>query len=378
MLEADVRELPEHVVAAHDPPVVPGELVVTHPHEVIRLAIRGPRTPTHPDGEQPPHSGSAKRVGDRGAGVGDDEECIAGASAHPERADRVALVQRHRREGPGSDDDGVDELHGDVLRVVRRAGRPAPQGARVGEPARERECGNRERGGGVPGGLGPASFRHVAPHAPLSPGQARMVRRAAVASIGAVGTYRRTAVISALVEGAQTQYAKSGDRYIGYQVLGDGPIDLLALNNGSNIWIDRDEEPHWARFDRRLASFTRLIRFDPSGVGLSDPLAGGELPTVELWTHDAVAVLDAVESEHAALLGVSTGGAVAMLLSAMYPERISALVLMNCSARLARDDDYPCGIPQHVLDRFVNSVSDPTRGDDRVDDLELLAPSLAG
>ncbi len=99
-----------------------------------------------------------------------------------------------------------------------------------------------------------------------------------------------------------TRRAATG--YIGYQVLGDGPIDLLALNNGSNIWIDRDDEPHWARFDRRLASFTRLIRFDPSGVGLSDPLGGGELPTVELWTQDAVAVLDAVESEHAALLGV--------------------------------------------------------------------------
>ncbi len=67
-----------------------------------------------------------------------------------------------------------------------------------------------------------------------------------------------------------------------------------------------------------------------------------------------------------------------MLLSAMYPERISALVLMNCSARMARDDDYPCGIPQHLLDRFVNTVSDPTQGDDRVDDLALLAPSLAG
>jgi class 3 adenylate cyclase len=187
-----------------------------------------------------------------------------------------------------------------------------------------------------------------------------------------------TVVISALVEGAQTQYAKSGDRYIGYQVLGDGPIDLLALNNGNNIWIDRDDEPHWARFDRRLASFTRLIRFDPSGVGLSDPLAGGELPTVELWTHDAVAVLDAVESKRTALLGVSTGGAVAMVLSAMYPERISALVLMHSWARLARDDDYPCGVPQHVLDRWVNTVSDPTRGDDRVDDLALMAPSLAG
>jgi class 3 adenylate cyclase len=62
----------------------------------------------------------------------------------------------------------------------------------------------------------------------------------------------------------------------------------------------------------------------------------------------------------------------------MYPERISALVLMNSSARMARDDDYPCGIPQHLLDRFVNSVCDPARGDDGVDDLALLAPSLAG
>jgi class 3 adenylate cyclase len=67
-----------------------------------------------------------------------------------------------------------------------------------------------------------------------------------------------------------------------------------------------------------------------------------------------------------------------MLLSAMYPERVSALVMLHCTARMARDVDYPCGIPQHLLDRFVNTVSDPTQGDDRVDDLALLAPSLAG
>lgn len=180
------------------------------------------------------------------------------------------------------------------------------------------------------------------------------------------------------MEAAQTQYAMSGERYIGYQVVGDGPIDLMALNNGSAIWIDRDNEPHWTRFDRRLSSFTRLIRFDPSGVGLSDPLGAGEQPTVELWMHDAVAVLDAVKSERTALLGVSQGAPVAILLSAMYPERISALILMNATARMARADDYPCGIPQHLLDRFVNTVSDPRRGDDRVDDLGLLAPSLAG
>ncbi|MDQ1455869.1 MAG: hypothetical protein QOH28_1489, partial [Actinomycetota bacterium] len=141
----------------------------------------------------------------------------------------------------------------------------------------------------------------------------------------------------------EIHYAKRGDAHLGYQVLGEGPIDLLACNNGSNIWIDRDDEPHWSRFDRRLASFSRLIRFDPSGVGVSDPLAGGSGPTIELWMQDALAVLDAVGSSGAALFGVGTGGLVAMLLSATHPERISAQVLMHCSARLARDSDYPWG-----------------------------------
>ena len=176
---------------------------------------------------------------------------------------------------------------------------------------------------------------------------------------------------------AEIQYAKRGDLHIGYQVLGDGPIDLLAFNSGSNVWIDRDNEPHWSRFDRRLASFSRLIRFDPSGVGLSDPLIGGSGPTIELWMQDAVTVLDAVGSSSAALFGVGTGGPVSMLLSATHPERISAQVLMHCSARLARDSDYPWGWPQHVLDEFVDAVTDPTYRGDPIDDVALSAPSLA-
>ena len=179
------------------------------------------------------------------------------------------------------------------------------------------------------------------------------------------------------MEVPEIRYAKSGDRHVGYQVLGDGPIDLLALNTGCNIWIDRDDEPHWSRFDRRLASFSRLIRFDPSGVGLSDPLAGGSGPTIECWVQDAVAVLDAVGSSRAALFGVSTGGLVAMLLSATYPERISAQVLMHCFARMVRDSDYPWGWPQHVVDRFVDAVTDPGYRGDPVDDLAMSAPSLA-
>ena len=92
---------------------------------------------------------------------------------------------------------------------------------------------------------------------------------------------------------------------------------------------------------------------------------------------DAVAVLDAVGSTRTALFGVGPGGHVAMLLSAMYPERISALVLMHSRSRLIRDADYPCGIPQHFVDRFLSTVANPGPGSDNFDDLALMAPSLA-
>ncbi len=180
------------------------------------------------------------------------------------------------------------------------------------------------------------------------------------------------------MDGADIQYAKSGDLHVAYQVQGDGPIDLLALNNGGTIWIDRDEEPHWTRFDRRLASFSRLIRFDPSGLGLSDPLPGGSAPTIEGRVQDAMAVLDAVGSSRAALFGVSEGGVVALLLSATHPQRISSQVLMHCWARLARDSDYSWGVPQEILDRFIDGVTDPTYQGAAVDDLAMSAPSLAG
>ncbi len=178
------------------------------------------------------------------------------------------------------------------------------------------------------------------------------------------------------MDAPEIRYAKSGDRHVAYQVLGDGPIDLLGLSNGTTVWIDRDGEPRWDRFDRRLASFSRLIRFDPSGVGLSDPLAAGSHPTLELWMQDAVAVLDALASERAALLGVGAGGLLAMLLSATHPERTSAQVLMHCSARMIRDADYPWGLPQSVLDQFVQAVTDPGYGGDIVDDVAIMAPSL--
>jgi class 3 adenylate cyclase len=164
---------------------------------------------------------------------------------------------------------------------------------------------------------------------------------------------------------------------VAYQIQGDGPIDLLALNSGCNVWIDRDDEPHWTRFDRRLSSFSRLIRFDPSGVGLSDPLVGGSTHTIEGWAQDAIAVLDALGSSRAALFGVAGGAAVAVVLSATYPERVCAQVLMHGTARAARDRDYPLGWPKEVIDHWVESVSDPSYQGDPIDDVVWIAPSLA-
>jgi class 3 adenylate cyclase len=160
--------------------------------------------------------------------------------------------------------------------------------------------------------------------------------------------------------------------------MGDGPVDLLAFTNGNNVWIDRDGEPHWSRFDSRLASFSRLIRYDPVGIGLSDPLSGGAVPELDGWMDDALAVLDALGSSRAALFGVGTGALVPILLAATHPDRVAALVLMHAWARLARADDYPCGVPQALFERFIDAVTNPSYEGEGIDDVMLSAPSLAG
>jgi class 3 adenylate cyclase len=122
-----------------------------------------------------------------------------------------------------------------------------------------------------------------------------------------------------------TKYAKSGDLHIAYQVTGRGSIDLLVapgfISHLDHSW----EDPHLARDLHELGSFTRLIRFDKRGTGLSDRSVG--LPHLEERIDDIRAVLDAVGSTKCALLGVSEGGSMAMLFAATYPERVSALVL---------------------------------------------------
>jgi Predicted hydrolases or acyltransferases (alpha/beta hydrolase superfamily) len=123
----------------------------------------------------------------------------------------------------------------------------------------------------------------------------------------------------------ETRYAKSGDVSIAYQVVGDGPFDLVfAPGSVSNLEFGW-EEPTLERFYQRLASFCRLIIFDKRGTGVSDRVRG--VPDLETRMDDVRAIMDAVGSERAAVLGYSEGAAMAALFAATYPERTPALVL---------------------------------------------------
>ena len=130
-----------------------------------------------------------------------------------------------------------------------------------------------------------------------------------------------------------TRYARSGDLRIAYQVVGDGPIDLVFVPGFvSNLDLAWDD-PVFAGFIDRLAGFSRLIRFDKRGTGLSDRM--GDLPSLEVRMDDVRAVMDAAGSERAALFGISEGGAMAMVFAATYPERTRALVLFGAYAHYA-------------------------------------------
>ena len=181
-------------------------------------------------------------------------------------------------------------------------------------------------------------------------------------------------------EAPETRYVKSVDgAYIAFQVLGEGPIDLLEPSGGSFISIDvRDEEPRWFHFERRLAAFARLIRFDPRGVGLSDPISTSAPPSIEDAVSDAESVLDAVGSEQAAVLGQGRGGMVSILLSATRPERVRAQILANAFAKLTQATDYPEGIPSEMFDEFVRGVLRVEGEAEPLDDVGFLLPSLAG
>ncbi len=167
-------------------------------------------------------------------------------------------------------------------------------------------------------------------------------------------------------------YATNGDLSIAYTVRGSGPIDLLYVPGFvSHLGILFGNEAA-ARFWDRISSFSRLIAFDKRGQGLSD--SGGAY-TLENIAADAIAVLDAVGSERAAVFGVSEGGPAATMLAATHPERISHMIQFGSYARLSRAPDYPEGLTPERLKRIETIMRDRW-GDP--DTLDLWGPSDAG
>ena len=170
----------------------------------------------------------------------------------------------------------------------------------------------------------------------------------------------------------KTRYAKSGEVHIAYQVLGDGPIDLLWVP-GFVSHLEYDwEHPRPARFFRRLASFSRLIRFDKRGTGLSDRVA---IPTLEERMDDVRAVLDATGSSRAALIGVSEGGPMSLLYAATYPERTSALVLYGSYARRAWAPDHPFGVTSERMQGILETLEKDWGASVA---MEIWSPSMLG
>jgi class 3 adenylate cyclase len=170
----------------------------------------------------------------------------------------------------------------------------------------------------------------------------------------------------------ETHYARSGDISIAYQVVGSGPIDLVIvpgwISNVDFAW----EDPLYADWIHQLAAFSRVILFDKRGTGLSDRDVGDS--TLEERMDDLRAVIAAVGSERAAVMGFSEGGALSILFAATYPERVHHLILYASFARASADVDYPEGAAVRANMEAIRLALENAWGQGTT--LELMAPSL--
>jgi pimeloyl-ACP methyl ester carboxylesterase len=174
----------------------------------------------------------------------------------------------------------------------------------------------------------------------------------------------------------ETRYAKNGDVNIAYQVVGDGPLDLVLVHGWVQSFDAAWEIEPIQRFYDRLASFSRLILFDKRGTGLSDRVPPDDLPSLETRMDDMRAVLDEVGVEKAAVLGHSEGGAMCALFAATYPERTQALVMVGSAARTRWAPDYPIGATDEEIDELASSILDGWGIEVTRSLLQQLAPSI--
>jgi pimeloyl-ACP methyl ester carboxylesterase len=154
----------------------------------------------------------------------------------------------------------------------------------------------------------------------------------------------------------QTRFALSGDVNIAYQVIGDGPIDLVFVmgwvSNIDEFWT----EPSFARFLERLAKFSRLIIFDKRGTGLSDRVDDKHLPSIEQRMDDLRAVMDAAGSKKAALFGISEGGPMSIVFAATYPERTHCLMTFGSYAAARPAGGYPWARTEETYKKFYEDI----------------------
>jgi class 3 adenylate cyclase len=174
----------------------------------------------------------------------------------------------------------------------------------------------------------------------------------------------------------RTRYASRGDLDIAYQVIGDGPVDLIVMP-GPFIPIDSiDAEPSMYRFYRRLSSFCRVIRFDHRGMGMSSRI-GADKITPSCWAEDAITVLDAVGCERAMILGSGFTAMSSLILAGDHPERVAGLILLNASARVLWAPDYEPGAQPSGADAFTTVAMEPDAVERGVDVLAAVAPSVS-
>ena len=176
------------------------------------------------------------------------------------------------------------------------------------------------------------------------------------------------------MEAPETRYVAVGDSDVAYQVVGNGPVDLLyCYGLGSHIELSW-YSPTSAELLPRLASFSRLIFFDRRGTGASDGVSRNAIPTWEEWTEDIMAVLAATDSKRTAILAATDAGPIAILFAAMHPEMVSALVLLNTSSRYLEADDYPIGASPETVDAVVEMIA---TGWGTLDFTRMVIPSLS-
>ena len=173
-----------------------------------------------------------------------------------------------------------------------------------------------------------------------------------------------------------TGYATFGEERIAYQIIGDGPVDIIVTAGWWSPFDIEWEEPSIRAFYLRLARFARVIRFDRRGMGVSDPIPLDALPPWEALSDEIEAVMEAVSSERAFVLAAGNAGPAGALFAASRPDRTAGLILSHTTVRYGWDEDYPFGLTDEEQQAWIESATQEW-GDSGVGLLEIAFPSRA-